>query len=61
MGHPGHGDIAGGSDVQTPQRPSTSHIPARPFASLSVAQRNQTYMAHKMPPLHMLDHAHDGL
>jgi hypothetical protein len=60
-GQPGHGDVVGGSDAQTPQCPSMSHIPVRLFSSLSVAQRTETPGAHETPPPHMLDHAHEGL
>jgi len=55
------GDTTGGSDAQTPQRPNTSHILARLFASSSVSHRIETPRAHEMPPSHMLDHAHEGL
>ena len=59
-GQPSHGDV-GGSDAQTPQHPSTSHIPVRLFSSPSVAQRTENLGGHEMPPMHMLDHAHEGL
>jgi hypothetical protein len=60
-GQPGHGDVAGSSDAQTPQHPSTSHIPTRLFSSLLWAQRTETPGAHETPPPHTLDHARDGL
>jgi hypothetical protein len=50
MGQPGHGDVVGGSDAQTPQHPSMSHIPVRLFSSPSVAQRTETPGAHETPP-----------
>jgi hypothetical protein len=51
----------GGSDAQTPQHPSTSHILVRLFSSPFVAQRTKTPGAHETPPPHTLDHACDGL
>jgi hypothetical protein len=60
-GQPSHGDFVGGSDAQTPQHPSTSHILMRLFASPFVAQRTKTSRAHETPPPHSLDRACEGL